>query len=117
MSRAVNSPHGVELLFNQLADVIGSRKAMCLFVELAGKTVRMPKRARYDSAIAAIVGSTALSLLCASFGGLTIRIPVTFANAHARISAKSGSCRAVARRFGVTSDYVRHVRNAGRDFS
>ena len=102
----------------RLAEVIGPAAAVRLANVLGGvENVYIPKKARIDHEITAIIGLDRMEDLCAEFGGSQIEIPrgVFRDLKKTRIMDATGSNRDVALRLGCTQRYVREIRSQVRD--
>ena len=113
----IDDIHSWPIGLRRLAEVIGPAAAVRLAEALGGaENVYIPKKARIDHPITAIIGLDRMEALCAEIGGSPIDIPRgTFRDLKKiKIMDASGSHRAVALRLRVTQRYVRRVRSQFR---
>jgi hypothetical protein len=93
-----------------VAEATSISMALNLSHQLGGRTVYIPRRPRPDSVLAATMGARMAARLSHIAGGEKIEIPKFKGSRRLAIAMAEGSHNEVARRFGVTSRWVRQVR-------
>jgi hypothetical protein len=93
-----------------VAEATSIPTALNLSHRLGGRTIYIPRRPRPDSILAETMGTRMAARLSRIAGGEKIEIPKFKSSRRLAIAMAEGSHNEVARRFGVTSRWVRQVR-------